>query len=334
MSELQSLRELPDGIGNMSSLTLFEVSTGGLHIDCQLELSISSHLGLQERIEHHVHNVQEEDYGWCSSIVRLGKLTCQCLEIYGLDLVKRPEDAKIAKLRDIPDLRELILRWRDNTEDSRHAKVLGNLVPPRTLKGFELHGYMTRNFPNWMVDISSYLPYLTSIHLVGLKSCDFIPPLGRLPNLRLLSMWNIPNVKKIGKEFYGAEGTCKKLRIILLKGLSNLDEWWTTRSGAEDNEFLIPNLHHLDVHFCPKLKFLPCPPKSMYWSLGISDEVLPIHGFGRLSSSTLPFHAQILSRDFSHDKWGRLQHLTTLEELRVIGGSSSFSTFRWGWHCR
>nr|TKW29471.1 hypothetical protein SEVIR_3G396601v2 [Setaria viridis] len=324
----QSLWDMPDGIGNMSSLTLFEVSTASYFINNMKAPCILSRLKLQETIVHNVHDVQEEDYGWCSSIVSLGELTCQRLQIEGLHNVKRPEDAEVAKLRDNPDLRELILTWYDarGTENRRDAEVLENLVPPRTLEGFELRGYMSRNFPNWMVDISSYLPYLTSIHLRGLEACDSLPPLGRLPNVRLLHMELIPNIRKIGKEFYGEEGTCKKLRIIQLKGLSNLDEWWTTRSGDEDDEFLIPNLHRLEVHSCPRLKFLPCPPKSMYWELHGSDEVLPVHGFGWISSSTLPFRAEIQSTDFSHDKWGRLQHLTTLEELWVMD-SGSFSTF-------
>ncbi|CAL5092545.1 unnamed protein product [Urochloa decumbens] len=326
MTEMQSLCELPDCIGNMTSLTLLEVSTGKSDIDYKLAPSILRRLRLGERIVHDVHDVQE-DYGWSCSILSLGKLTCQRLQINGLHNVKRPEDAELAKLRDNPDLRELDLFWycAEGIENRRDAEVLENLVPPRTLEGFELKGYVSRNFPNWMVDISSYLPYLTSIGLVGLNACDSLPPLGMLPNLRLLTMRGIPNIRKIGNEFYGEEGTCKKLRVIQLGYLENLDEWWTTRSG-DDEEFLIPNLHRLEVSHCPKLVFLPCPPQSMYWHLHNSDWVLPTHEFGRLSSSTLPFRAQIWSPYFSHDTWSWLQHLTTLEEL-VVHGGNSFSTF-------
>jgi aquaporin TIP len=96
----------------------------------------------------------------------------------------------------------------------RDVEVLENLVPPRTLERFDLKGYMSTNFPNWMDDISSYLPYLTSICPDNLSACDSLPPLGRLPNLRSLRLGRIHNIRKIGKEFYGEEGTCKKLRII------------------------------------------------------------------------------------------------------------------------
>ncbi|KAJ1266237.1 hypothetical protein BS78_08G136100 [Paspalum vaginatum] len=181
---------------------------------------------------------------------------------------------------------------------------------------------MSKDFPNWMVGISSYLPYIMAISLIDLTACDSLPPLGRLPNLRNLELYNIPNIRKIGKEFYGEEGICRKLRMIDLGSLQNLDEFWTTRSGDEDEQFLIPNLHQLVIKECPKLKFLPYPPKSLLWSLRYSDVVLPLNGFGRLSSSTVPFAAKITSHNFSIDVWTRLQHLATLEELKICGRRS------------
>jgi aquaporin TIP len=96
----------------------------------------------------------------------------------------------MAKLRDNPDLRELILTWSAwcHAENRRDVEVLENLVPPRTLERYDLRGYMSTNFPNWMDDISSCLPYLTSICLYNLSACDSLPPLGRLPNLRSLRL--------------------------------------------------------------------------------------------------------------------------------------------------
>ncbi|CAN6361723.1 unnamed protein product, partial [Urochloa humidicola] len=305
------------------SLTPLEVNTGWFCIDAEIVPSFLRRLQLHhKRVYHTVHDVYEEDYGWCSSVVNLGKLTCHRLEITDLYNVT-PEDAKRAKLRDNnPDLRDLTLSWYSNRVDNkRDAEVLESLIPPRTLEGFKLLRYKSRNFPNWMLDISSYLPYLTSIRLDSLI-CDSLPPFGKLPNLRLLHIEDIPNLRKIGKEFYAEEGTCKRLRVLKLYSLWNFEEWWTTRSGEEEDEFLIPNLHQLELLSCPKLKFLPYAPKSMYWYLFNSDEVLPVHGLGRLSSSTLPFRAEITSLDFSPDKWDRLQQLTTLEELKVVGFGS------------
>ncbi|CAN6178448.1 unnamed protein product [Urochloa humidicola] len=328
MKALQ-LRELPAGIGNMTSLKVFEVYLrNNSGPDVIIPPSILRRLKLHERAVKHT--VQEVDYGRHSSIVNIGKLDRHChqLEISHLARVEHPEDAERAKLRDNPELRELRLSWEhaDRTENKRDAEVLENLIPPRTLEGFELAGYRSTSFPNWMLEISSYLPYLTSIKLVGL-TCDSLPPLGMLANLRLLLVWGMPNLMKIGKEFYGEGGACRRLRVIALDGLHNLEEWWTTRSSEEeaDDEFLVPNLHELLVTDCPKLKFLPYPPKSLYWNLTNSDEVLPpVHdGFGRLSSSTVPFQAKMRSSSFTADKWGRLQHLSSLEKLVVIDRGSS-----------
>lgn len=321
MNGCHNLHDLPKSLGNMTSLTRLRMSRGHFPTlvrarDILLRLKLPGCT---------IHDVHEMDKGECSSIVDLGQLTCHDLEIKQLENVKRPEEAERAKLRDNPELRELGLHWTRKssiTDADRCKLVLQHLIPPRTLEDFALIGYISKDFPKWMLDISSYLPYLMSIRLISLTACDSLPPLGQLPNLRLLHLMNIPNIRKVGKEFFGTEGTCKKLRVIELKSLENLDEWWTTRSGDEEEEFLIPNLHWLHVANCPKLKFRPYPPKSIYWYLEKSNEVLPAHGFGRLSSSTLPFHATIKNCIFSPDKWGRLQHLATLEELKILGDSS------------
>jgi len=236
-----NIHELPEGISNMTSLIKFEVhSVKGWDIDF---FGTPSILRLPYRVvEHSVHEVHEVGYGPHSSIVSIGKLACQHLRINHLEKVKHSEDAERAKLRDNADLQKLCLSWghEDMTENKRDAEVLENLIPPRTLEGFALRGYMGTNFPKWMLEIASYLPYLTSIKLMNL-ACDAVPPLGMLPNLRLLLIILIPNIRKIGKEFYGEKGACKRLRVIQLYGLKNLEECWTTWSGEEGDDFLIPN---------------------------------------------------------------------------------------------
>ncbi|KAL6847252.1 hypothetical protein ACP4OV_023105 [Aristida adscensionis] len=325
---------LPDSIGSMTSLSQLKTNAHNhdmaiYKVDIfmrQLNLPVST-----------IHRVQETDSKDCS-IMELGKSVYQDLIVTNLKDVKCPEDAQRAKLRDFPGLQQLTLDFEDKygaflflldaEADAGNAQlVLDNLVPPRTIEEFALLRYRSKKFPDWMLDISSYLPYLVSIQLRDLPGCDSLPPLGQLPNLRLLHLWRLPSIRRIRKEFYGKEGTCKKLRVILLDSLENLDEWWTTRSGGEDGEFLIPNLHQLWVYNCPKSKFLPCPPKSMYWNLWDSDEVLPEHGFGRISSSVLPFHAAISSRDFPVATWARLQYLApTLEILDVRSYDRSMRT--------
>jgi aquaporin TIP len=193
------------------------------------------------------------------------------------------------------------------------TSVLERLVPPRSLQHLGLVGYMSIDFPRWILDIPSYLPHITTIFLFGLKRCSHLPPLGCLPNLRALALAEMPNVKSVGRELYGDYGSCQKLRIIFLLSMDNMEEWWTMRSSQEDGEFLIPNLHLLAALDCPKLKFLPYPPRSLAWMVVNSDHVLPEHGFGSLSSTTTPLFLGIGGASLSSEVWPRIQYLSSIE---------------------
>ncbi|CAM0878916.1 unnamed protein product [Alopecurus aequalis] len=311
MNGLASLCDLPDSIGEMTSLTQFVMH--GVIVDVvEKRQAVIERLNLLGRVEHRVH-----DNSGCSSIVDLVGLTCSELILGDLQNVSHLEDAERLKLRDKSDIRVLTLHW----ENEGSKSLMDRLVPPRTLEQFQLGGYTGKDFPNWMCDISSYLPFLSEVDLGDLEACDCLPPFGTLPNLRKLHLKNIPNIRIIGKEFYGEGEPCMKLRILELEWMENLEEWWITKSGEENEEFLIPNLHVLLVRNCPKLNFLPYPPRSMKWGLVNSDLVLPGSGFGNLSSSTLPYEMYLKSCSFSQDKWDRLQHLPTLESFMVASVS-------------
>ncbi|VAI40812.1 unnamed protein product [Triticum turgidum subsp. durum] len=308
MNCLRDMNDCPDSIGDMTSLTQFVTynATSGL-LDKAREIRRRLNL---------VGNVHEVKSGECS-IVDLVGLACSDLKLEGLQNVEHP-GADSLKLRDKSDIRVLQLCWEDEGGES----VLDRLVPPRTLEDFSLIGYRSSEFPDWMFDISSYLPFLSELNLKGLEACDHLPPFGALPNLRRLSLHNIPNIRKIGKKFYGEGGPCLKLRVLMLNSMENLEEWWTTESTKENEEFLIPNLHYLEVVNCQKLKFLPYPPRSMFWFLSNSERVLPERGSGKLSSSIPPSEMVLGNCSFSEDKWDRLQHFPTLEifQLTSISG--------------
>uniref|UniRef100_A0A0E0CCR3 NB-ARC domain-containing protein n=1 Tax=Oryza meridionalis TaxID=40149 RepID=A0A0E0CCR3_9ORYZ len=311
------LPDLPDSISGMTSLTMLDVDAGPDDVFIKAE-TIQECLNLPGIAEHDVHKLEN---GECSSVVELGRLCCRALRVQHLENVECLEDAMKAKLRDMTELRKLILSWGlDGTQNVDNNKlVLENLLPPRTLEKFVLNGYTSKVFPNWMSGISSYLPYLTYVRLSNLAtSC--LPAFGQLPNLRFFSIVSAPNIRKIGKEIYGEGGIFKKLRAFWLEQMYNLEEFWTTQNGKDD-EFLIPDLHILMVIECPRLSFLPYPPRSMYWRLDNCNEVLPERGFGSLASSILPFRMTISNCNFSPDRWRRLQHLATLEMFQVDGCS-------------
>jgi len=256
--------------------------------------------------------------------VELEKAPCHDLRIIGLENVKHLEGAEQAKISNNSSITWLTLIWEhDKGSLVGHAdamadkSVLEKLVPPRSLQVLFLSGYMSADFPSWILDIPSYLPHLTSIVLYALKRCSRLPPLGRLPNLRALALSKMPDLKCVDREFYGDYGSCQKLRMIVLNKMDNLESWWTTRSSTEEGEFLIPNLHLLAAMDCPKLKFMPYPPRSMVWMLENCEHVLPEHGFGNLSSSTSPFFLVIGDTSLSSEWWRRTQHISSIEGLEL-----------------
>jgi aquaporin TIP len=168
-----------------------------------------------------------------SQIAELEKAHCFELEIKGLENVVLLDGAEQAKLNS--NLTWLSLEWdhdegsegEDSTDATADKSVLEKLLPPRSLQDISLYGYKCINFPAWMLDITSYLPHLTTILLANLQGCKHLPPLGGLPNLRLLYMNDIPNLKTVGKEFYGDYRICQKLRVIVLHAMDSLEEWWS-----------------------------------------------------------------------------------------------------------
>ncbi|TKW18844.1 hypothetical protein SEVIR_5G458201v4 [Setaria viridis] len=316
---------LPDSIFNMSTLVHVERAIFGLYIHSKVD-KLREQLNLKRSCE-----LDGRGDLW-SQILELEKTPCLELEIKGLQNVKNLEGADQAKLLNNSNLRRLALSWEhgessmvEHADASVDKSVLEKLVPPRNLQHLHLDGYMSIDFSRWMLDLPSYLPHLTTIGLTKLKGCSHLPPLGRLPNLRALFLDTMPNLKSVGREFYGDYGSCWKLRMILMEGMDNLEGWWTTRTSNEDEEFLIPNLHLLFASNCPKLKFLPYPPRSMTWMVNNSDHVLPEHGFGNLSSITSPYYLFIAGTSPSPEAWHRARYLCSIENL-ALGSLTGLTT--------
>jgi hypothetical protein len=79
-------------------------------------------------------------------------------------------------------------------------EVLGQLLPPITLKYFELRGYSSVSFPGWVMPIAQYLPNIIEFWMCDLPKCNRLPPLGQLPNLKELHIWGIHSITRIEGE--------------------------------------------------------------------------------------------------------------------------------------
>jgi hypothetical protein len=237
--------------------------------------------------------------------------------------VKSTEEVQSIKLMEKHRIVELKLEWTVYAEKFvDDMEVLTKLVPPCTLKKFEIRGYDCVGFPAWILDISHYLPNLVSITMVYLPKCSSLPPLGQLPNLQSLVLERLHKIMKIDVGFNGGAGAFPRLERFELTGMESMEEWVTMYSSGEDgtNKLMFPNLEILRIRDCPKLRLKPCLPRAACWVIWNSDNVLLSQGEG--ATGTSPFSSPVTTLDVGSCElplyqWRLLHHLPALSKLTI-----------------
>ncbi|CAK8565029.1 unnamed protein product [Lathyrus sativus] len=233
------IKELPMEIGgleNLQTLTLFLVG--------------ERHVGLSIKELRKFPNLQ-------------GKLTIK--ELHNVADAKEAQDAN---LKNKEKIEELQLMWGIQSEDSLKVKdVLEMLQPPINLKSLLIDLYGGTSFPSWFGNSSFSNMVSLSIH--NCKYCMTLPPLGKLPYLKELSISNLLLLERIGPEFYCAqEGECSNSTFLPFPSLEhmkfhNMPNWrdWLPFEGID---FAFPRLRTLKLSYCPELKgHLPCKLSCM-----------------------------------------------------------------------
>uniref|UniRef100_K3ZZ98 R13L1/DRL21-like LRR repeat region domain-containing protein n=1 Tax=Setaria italica TaxID=4555 RepID=K3ZZ98_SETIT len=131
------------------------------------------------------------------------------LHIVSLENVRLLEEAQRLNLLTKQNLLNLKLVWTWKSNADRHLEdedLLGQLVPPMSLKVLSLEGYSSPSFPGWLMAISRHLPNLTSIELKYLGTCSNLPALGQLPYLQSLHLCGIDKVSNIDGGICGGKG--------------------------------------------------------------------------------------------------------------------------------
>jgi len=205
--------------------------------------------------------------------------------------------------------------------------LLGQLVPPMSLKYFILEYYSSPSFPSWLMDISHHLPNLTSITLYNLPARSNLPPLGQLPCLERLRLWFLPKVAKIDRGFFGGKGAFPRLARFALDCMHGLEEWNTTFPGEDGvEEFMFPMLDELYVNECPRLRLKPCPPKCRRCTIRESDQVISsleeVQTNSRCCNRSTPT-TSLAIRHSQHQSWSLFHHFPALQELELLGTSSA-----------
>ena len=180
------------------------------------------------------------------------------LFILKLENVVNARDALEANLRDKLQLEELVLKWGGHTNDTKKDReVLDQLQPHAYLKRLTIENYGGTTFSDWLGHASYKIEY---VKLHNCKYCFFLPPFGKLPNLKYLSIVGL-NIETIDTDFYGTAAFGIKpfgsLETLRFENMLQLKEWlpFTDVNGGA---VAFPCLQRLFIQNCPKLtKGLP-----------------------------------------------------------------------------
>ncbi|XP_042468790.1 putative disease resistance RPP13-like protein 1 [Zingiber officinale] len=266
LSGCESLHELPKGITRLSNLRCLRiVDTPLTHVPKGVaKLKNMNHL--EGFLVGHCDSMSRMD-GGCD----LDELQDLCNLIYlFIDKLERATTRgnRNFVLANKLFLRRLTLGWRVNNENNEEQiteaeRICNQLSPPPTLEVLRIGNFIGRQFPEWMVSTSilDSLVDLTYLSLVIFPSCTALPPLGQLPNLKLLNIEQGEAIKSIGPEFLGCRTPVfPKLEYLAFDNMRNWEEW--VLRVAQDVVDPIEDVHASNLNLFPNLEkcyFIDCP---------------------------------------------------------------------------
>ncbi|CAD6344095.1 unnamed protein product [Miscanthus lutarioriparius] len=288
-----SLTEIPQGIKKLVSLRHFQ-------LEKRSPLCMPSGVGQLKKLQS-LSRFSIGSGSWHCNIAELHGLVNirPELSITGLRRVSSVDDAQTANLVSKQHLLKLTLDWADGSLPSRcrhHSGVQCDLVrtpefeeaifeslrPHSNLKELEVANYGGYRYPEWL-GLSSFTQ-LTRITLYE-QSSEFLPTLGKLPQLLELSVQWMRGVRHISKEFCG-QGDTKGFPSLKDLEFENMPAWveW---SGVDDGDFYC--LHELRIKECFELRYLPRPLSASLSKLVIKncDKLVRLPHLPNLSSLVL-----------------------------------------------
>lgn len=223
LSDCSSLCSVPESIFQMHSLKMAYAK------DCSPFLSYIVGCGLNKSLtilpEFRVPAVELTG----SNLALFQAVNVSNLKICGLETVKSVEEVQSIKLFRKQSIKHLTLEWTSRVQwrGVEDNQVLGGLEPPRTIESLSIDGYHSKLFPDWLLSFCGYnfFPNLSSVSLDHMHNCIRLPPLGQLPNLKMLALKHLRSVVKIDEDLYGGAVAFSRLESFTLVSMQSLQEW-------------------------------------------------------------------------------------------------------------
>ncbi|KAG6469758.1 hypothetical protein ZIOFF_070689 [Zingiber officinale] len=191
------------------------------------------------------------------------------LSISNLSNVHNLEEANNVNLVSKSYLTSLKLNWKkaywyesDQDEASSNIghdqqEVLAALQPPSTIRKLIITKYKGGRPAPWMNPRS--LSRLESLELYGCTNLEELPPLWKLPCLKLIKLIDMKAIRSLGCHSSDPmERQFPVLEELEFRDLPLLEEW----NGADDYQWF-PPLKRFKIENCPKLKKIPDLPLSI-----------------------------------------------------------------------
>ncbi|XP_058758769.1 putative disease resistance protein At3g14460 [Vicia villosa] len=350
--------ELPKDMGKLINLRYLDVSNTALR---EMPVQIATLVNI-----HTLSDFVISKHNGGLNIAHLGKF----LHLHGklsisqLQNVNEPFEVDRANIKMKEQIDELALEWDcdSTTLDSQiQIVVLEKLRPSTNLKSLTIKGYGGISFPNWLGD--SLFSNMVYLRISNCNDCLWLPPLGKLGNLKELVIEGMHSVETIGIEFYGSgDSLFQPFPSLGSLHFENMQEWeeWDL-IGCMPTMF--PSLKTLLLSKCPKLtvgnltdkfssltklELRECP--LLVQSMPLFDHVfrqlmLPLNSLQQLTldgiSSSLSFPRDGLAKtlkfliitnceNLEFLPHAYLSNYTSLEELKISYSCNSMTSFTLG----
>ncbi|KAL3325046.1 hypothetical protein AABB24_038912 [Solanum stoloniferum] len=159
-------------------------------------------------------------------------------------------EAVKAKMREKNHVENLSLYWSESSADDSQTEreILDELHPHTNIKQLRITGYRGTTFPNWLSD--PLFLKLVGLSIDNCRNCYYLPALGQLPCLKILSIRGMQGITEVTEDFYGRSSSKKPFDSLEKLEFTDMPEWkqWHVLGSGE-----FPVLEKLSIEKCPKL---------------------------------------------------------------------------------